>query len=160
MRRRIFTAMSVVSGVLCVTVCLLWLRGHYKHDAVVRFAPTSQWNMDNWRSEITLQFDRILRLNSPTTPRWIWNTDASDSLDELWEADVFTHSFQAPGIRYGYMPGDARDPGSYVWVGLSHWLLAILTAILPICWLIAYFRRHRPGHCRSCGYDLRGSEGA
>jgi hypothetical protein len=43
-------------------------------------------------------------------------------------------------------------------VSLPHWFLALLFAILPAVHLRAAIRsrrRHRAGHCPTCGYDLR-----
>jgi hypothetical protein len=43
---------------------------------------------------------------------------------------------------------------------IPHWLLALLSALLPAFWLIAELPRRRrrgAGHCPSCGYDLRAS---
>jgi hypothetical protein len=38
-----------------------------------------------------------------------------------------------------------------------HWILVLLTAIMPAAWFILRIRRRRfgPGRCRTCGYDLR-----
>ena len=38
-----------------------------------------------------------------------------------------------------------------------YWFFALLFAILPAIWLRRFRRRIPPGHCRSCGYDLRAS---
>jgi hypothetical protein len=42
---------------------------------------------------------------------------------------------------------------------IPHWTLVLITAVLPICWLIDLRRRYRnqiqAGFCAFCGYDLR-----
>jgi len=39
------------------------------------------------------------------------------------------------------------------------WFWTTLTLILPIIWMVRRIRRHRPGTCVKCGYDLRATPG-
>jgi hypothetical protein len=61
-----------------------------------------------------------------------------------WRTTPFTRGGAVPVVNYR------------VW--FPHWSIALLTAVAPAAWLIAYprrRRRHLAGHCRNCGYDLR-----
>jgi hypothetical protein len=40
-------------------------------------------------------------------------------------------------------------------VSAPAWFCVLLTAVFPGIWVIRRFRRHRPGTCVKCGYDLR-----
>jgi hypothetical protein len=48
-------------------------------------------------------------------------------------------------------------PKQVVWsLLLPHWMLAVVCSIVPLVWaIIRLCRRHPPGTCRKCGYDLR-----
>lgn len=46
---------------------------------------------------------------------------------------------------------------SYQLIEIPLWFLALLTAA-PAVWLSYRDRRCMPGHCRKCGYDLRGAD--
>jgi drug/metabolite transporter (DMT)-like permease len=53
-----------------------------------------------------------------------------------------------------------RYSGRDTEVTISYWLLTALAGTLPGLRLLAWYRHaaRRPiGHCRTCGYDLRGS---
>lgn len=44
-------------------------------------------------------------------------------------------------------------------VAVPHWLPALPSLILPAIWAVKRWRRRiPPGHCKTCGYDLRASE--
>ena len=58
-------------------------------------------------------------------------------------------------FRYGY-------PYEHRRVDVPFWLIVSVTALLPLLWLVAAVRRARrkaPGHCPTCGYDLRATPG-
>ena len=68
--------------------------------------------------------------------------------------------YNLPGFRY-YR--SAPPEFEFTHIGLSLWLPALATATLPASLLVASgwrrLTRHRrtPGHCPTCGYDLRAS---
>jgi hypothetical protein len=84
-----------------------------------------------------------------------------------WRAPIIPHFTSVKKLHWGeraYRPGEIPDSyfinfffvGPRLWV--PYWPIALLTAIFPICWCLAYFRRrHRKqlGQCGMCGYDLR-----
>jgi hypothetical protein len=61
-----------------------------------------------------------------------------------------------PGVS-----SDGRTPVPLVlqtvWnIFVPYWFVIAITSILPVMWLMRIRRRrHRPGTCRQCGYDLR-----
>jgi hypothetical protein len=58
----------------------------------------------------------------------------------------------------GSGPYDAWERTEVRFVALPHWIVAAATAALPLAFFtVAYRRRrrHGPGRCSRCGYDLR-----
>ncbi|MGB7158498.1 MAG: hypothetical protein WBD40_10565 [Tepidisphaeraceae bacterium] len=64
--------------------------------------------------------------------------------------------FPLAQLQQGYPA--ARSRALFV----PHWMIALLTALLPAAWLARSARarrRRRRGHCSACGYDLRATPG-
>ena len=66
----------------------------------------------------------------------------------------------APGFL-GFASGSGgQTGGSNSWAAVPLWFLALITGIAPATQLYRRLqRRHLPGHCRRCGYDLRATPG-
>jgi hypothetical protein len=114
--------------------------------------------------------DFFARANSPFSVGWHrapGNVPSSlfagpiplNALGCHYEREHHEQEFSLGEIR----TGGPRSPGM-TWtttdtrrIFFPHWMLVLLTAIVPACWLIPRIRRRGwgPGRCRKCGYDLR-----
>ncbi|MDB5173458.1 MAG: hypothetical protein JWN51_2231 [Phycisphaerales bacterium] len=161
MLRRLLTPLSALSLLLCVGVCVLWVRsyGHWEWAAYQdrggrTFTVTSRLGAavfdvtDGWPPGIVAAPFRVhsgpLYASSlPPPNRW------------YWLGLGFDRATQSIGVS-----------GTPLWTGTAtsaslvvpHGFLCLLTAYAPAsrAWGL-YRRRVRPGLCSSCGYDLRAS---
>ena len=152
-RRRVFTALSVLSLLLCVATLGLWGRSCFGRDLAF-------FGVGGWFFEATVHLGRIeffvlgprARNASPT-----WERDR----DPAWQGPVFALGADHGTWRtlgWGYGGRDYAPYGAYRALIMPHWSLALLFAILPALYLrstIRSRRRRRIGHCPRCGYDLR-----
>ena len=154
MARRLFTLASAVSLLLCVTVCVLWVRSHV---AAVRSWPAVH-----------------LSVGTEGRTQWVLNV-------HLGRLSFGRHRWDDPALggrpgpnwqrgRWGFYASrsywvDPRGPryGSMRHLTTPCWAAALSLAALPA--LRAYGvvrnwrarRLRRRGHCPRCGYDLRAS---
>ena len=167
MKRRLFNIFSVLSLVLCVVTMVLWAR--------------SYWVVDHW-SLRGIDEDSLLvriRVTSLIASRGVVEVE-HDSGQPLPSrgANPFV-----PSLRHRTLPGVARlmfqgsyrfsrvyrstsfvdgRPAQRCWhtmVNFPLWLPGCLFFVLPTWQLLKRSRRTRlrPGHCPTCGYDLRAS---
>ena len=137
-RRRIFTALSVLSLLLCVATLALWVRSYWRYDLIERF---SRRDLHFWII-ISLPGRIDLVRVQPFSP-----LEGNAALLRI-----------VPKLQY-----ESGDVSQYLvqyvkFVSVPHWSLALLFAILPALHLRAAIRsrrRRRAGHCPRCGYDLR-----
>jgi hypothetical protein len=152
--RRLFTLCSAASLVLCVAVCVLWMRSYWRRDVV-------SVTRDHGFVEAELTRGAV-RVN--------WITRARPSPGEGWyhaseparpEEAFFTpkgrdrERLSARIGRFGFQIVDVRAPDvTYRTFRIPHALLAIVAAALPVCSmrrLWHYRKRRRLGFCPSCG---------
>jgi hypothetical protein len=177
-RRKGFTLFSALSLLLCVGVCVLWVRSYSHGERVNGF----------FRESAYLQ-----------TPVWTFTlisgnggfgvSEAHNSVycaDEAKWRRVLERNPARRGIFYGSLPAVVYpqwNPGEseWRWAGfqwtrtdrrapnywsiersavLPYWLPCLLAVVAPTMWFRARLVRSlqkRRGRCISCGYDLTGN---
>ena len=179
--RHLFTILSVLSLLLCVGTCVLWVRSYSVTDNISRVH--ADFGADAYRGRIWALNSSAggIRLWSIAAARWkISCTFASGALRENvgWHWDTtaprrypVVNSHLAVAGVWSWTHSRSRE-GTSVPVGglLSHtmtfpyWLHAAIFAALPAAaqfrfsfWYVPRRRRIRAGLCPNCGYDLRAS---
>ena len=140
MRRRIITALSILSLIACVTTIVLCMQrlGPRGHFAVVKRDSIS----------VDLNGDSIRALVAADGSIHLAGSDQPADYDWHWGGFWYCRSYCS---------------GQPVWDFVApYWLPIVLTAVLPAFW---FFReawriglrrgRLRAGRCGNCGYDLR-----
>jgi hypothetical protein len=93
--------------------------------------------------------DRLLPADEHLTVSW-WHGPSAYSSDgpRWWDAGTRTNSGSGEAIYE-------------VWLSARIWPIVVLATVLPGLWIIRRqrARRHRPGFCERCGYDLRATPG-
>jgi hypothetical protein len=160
--RRLFTICSAVSLLLCVAVCVLWVRSCYGVDGL-------HWVSAVRNNNRGLAFQDACYASTVSgalfTGRfehhWV-TADGDDGHEPGWdwwgEEAYDTRLWQFSPWKVNVLSWD-HDPRR---VAVPLWMPAVVTLLPPTAW-IAYAtrirRRRRLGLCPSCGYDLRATPG-
>jgi hypothetical protein len=172
--RHLFTAWCVLSLVLLVAVCVLWVRSGYTVDTA-RYASavdpvtSLQWRVGFYSVEGQVHVCRLFRERTIGPP------------EDVLGGGLDSYPFpESPRPFTGFAAGERRplgfglvrkvtvDPATGPWeqrwthtaVSVPHWFLALVLLVSPIRWTLIRFvawRRRRAGRCEACGYDLRAS---
>ena len=175
-KRFAFNSLAALSLLLCVAVCVLWVRnrnaietakwiyGRSRPDRSVALTFITTGSSDRLyfgfaSGQIPFSngniYHRYRSFVDPVGPRFVhtrmtpWRTQ--------WPLDT-------PGwgpVRWT-LDRRSRPAAEDDWfslsIGISHWLLALLLLVLPTLWLMRWRRArriHLAGLCPTCGYDLR-----
>ena len=162
MKRRLFTILSALSLLLCVAVCVMWVRSYWVADTLSfryregtptrwffvtsgrgRAGIASYWFNYPWQPTPEWAHGRVGWRTAPVKPAY-----AEDSHKVVWER---------LGVRL-YRYADRRNHAAWS-LSLSYLYIPLLP--LPLLALLYLFptRRRRSGLCPSCGYDLRATPG-
>jgi hypothetical protein len=160
MRRRLLALTAILSALLFVAICLMWLRSNFVRDYAWVWLP--------WQSDAGMK--RYLKLDADSGAGLLelsWKTWTAANRQELQKRNELTGQRFYHRTFHNEPLHDARFFGHYT--GPTHtsiWFpylsAALLTAFLPALWLIAHLRRRgrvKSGHCPTCGYDLRATPG-
>jgi hypothetical protein len=171
MRRKPFNFASALSLLLCVATVVMWFRSYSGGDVFSKIGPRGL-EITSDRGWVWLWFYR----GFPESLPWRWLSGGNSQ--RYWALQAYEYSGEAgrvshygiiragKGVTYYRQTAAPQGPQTAAWwiVGsVPHWLIALLTAVVPALWLrIAYQRARvrqqmRHGHCLTCGYDLTGN---
>ena len=73
---------------------------------------------------------------------------ADDDLDDF-------EKFNYIGFKHGIW-----EPYGFWLLGIPHWFITLIFAVLPAIWFVKWRKRRKfgPNSCGNCGYDLTGNE--
>jgi hypothetical protein len=148
--RHLFTLCSAVSLLLCVAVCVLWVRSYSAFDLWA-------WQPNGAYFEISssagvLRVGRVPSKRTGEVTSW-----SHPGVVQLLRTEVRMYP-QSDGnlpVQWTVVPS-----GFGYGVILPHWAARLATSLLPVGHVATFLlRRHRhpPGLCPACGYDLRAS---
>jgi hypothetical protein len=166
--RVLFNVATVVSMLLCVATCVLWVRGHYVEDSIV-WRRNDAWrvlrsssghfiidvNVSNWSGGQT----GWLYAREPPNPNALADAKVSGYVLNVSPGDSWTR-WERGGFAWWRWKG--RGGNSIAMLAIPVWSVMAAKALLPVGWgLVRLHRsriRHRNwrvGRCPTCGYDLR-----
>jgi hypothetical protein len=168
MRRRLLNLLTAGSLLLCVAVCVLWVRSYFvwemaaldTHARDDEYTTRTRWSLGSVYGRLSLKVkairDRVALASAPGEvggARWRYAGNAAGTMGIFgwWETHRLFVVFE-----------DEIDPGGHAesrrYVFVPYWALVLLFAIAPIgmAWKRRRRgRRHSAGLCPACGYDLR-----
>jgi hypothetical protein len=164
-KRRLLNLLTALSLLLCVAICVLWVRGHWFRDSL----------MFTWASGRALIRDARGHVEFMLTLGGDWSEECGVALlhkpRPSLAQELVDEITEVTGPRYGsvrrwwgvqYLDVRYRDPWrSWHVLVVPCWQLVIAFAALPVAWSIRRVRRRHPvsGLCPMCGYDLRATPG-
>lgn len=181
-RRLTFDIACAVSLVLCLAVVTFWVRSHWATDYLkfVRFSGSAGGGGGSYSDTVYagsratgLGFSMSRRGRPATGPPqfrpWRFNGyRGGPPMVKPWFSTEFqfTSSHDERAASY-YVPGAGSDivRTSHYYVWIPHWILVLLTCLLPFYWIVlrrrrvVARRRQSAGLCPRCGYDLRATPG-
>ena len=181
MRRRLLPILASLSLILCIAVTTLWVRCYFPPQrnpwtealywGRIADAGTelhaSNWTLRSAHGLAYLELDDR-RFSNPL-PANLYSADGWPSIGVPRGLAYGRGNIgRWPGSRwdsgFGYLcSSQPVRPPVYLWQDyrqftVPYWSLFLLTAALPTRFAIRSLRhRHKPGHCATCGYDLRAS---
>lgn len=161
MIRRLFTAVSAMSLLLCVAITVLWVRSNSTGDLIcwhhlVQAPIRGHGDPDYYRDISVLTGRGGVQIQLQ---------DVDPDLDHVRTVfHVRARSHQDARSDEGTLGfAYVTDEADATFVYFPIWSVVLASAALPAIWLVCRFRlsvRSADGYCRSCGYDLRASRGS
>jgi hypothetical protein len=163
MARRLFTALSALSLLLCVATLALWVRSYESLHDWQWSSAEGYWSVTVSRGVWRLHGAEVIGPGWTTTSRGLQHYRAPGAPD-LTADPLYPRPGVGPWGGCGWAAH--RDHNSAVWYVYSPgWLAPLAASALPLRWWVLYrgrWRRERRrgrGHCPACGYDLRATPG-
>ena len=178
MKPRLFTILSVLSGVLFAIAAVLWVRGFWISDTFIvgwermgpegatgrliylcsdcnQFALMYRWQHDSLSAEELAKWQKqppsVIQFDHWTNPTLSFS---------LWSAGRGDLPWERAGFDYLTSDNLVPRPGLFDRsLAVPFWFVMVAFGALPAFRTATLWRakRHRPGYCVTCGYDLRAS---
>jgi hypothetical protein len=161
-----FHVLALTSLILFIATVSMWVRGYFVEDSFGRVGtnyPTHArfWSIYAGRAGFGIHRMDVFSPNAPYTDvpaeyRWQWTSRPS----------TVTLYYGLPLLNSGVSRvhrnsvGDADDVLDTKSMACGTWLPTLIFFPLPAIWFWQLYRRQKrptPGHCPTCGYDLRAS---
>jgi len=183
MRRHLFSALSLASALLCLLLCLAWVRGQWASETFSVLSP------GRYRAVTFLQHNLVIvEIDDPVLgyapeagPQWRSHESGAIPMPPTPPGTAYpvvARPYMQVGtirrvvdmaplaraaVHEGVTGPRTRQSVVEIWYAPP----ALLSAILPSWWLLTRRRRSRrraeararKGLCPACGYDLRGAPG-
>jgi hypothetical protein len=164
MKRRLLNLLTAGSLLLCVAVCVLWVRSYWVSEDLGFGTPRGRCYVcpSSARLDVYLATGEyaseplgLLYNRRPEPPAWdevVWRLQ--DMIGGPPE------SYKVLGPRMGFAYFGASTPLGYYRLSVLSvpcWFVLLLTFLPPLAWVRRRARYHRLQHalCPRCGYDLR-----
>jgi hypothetical protein len=159
--RYLFTLCAAVSLLLCVAVCVLWVRSSWSADQLwiwygkpIDATSSAALEITHFSGRFLI---RITAIGEMPATRWRYRQMPAAFMNQLL-SEALWMTRPGPkflGLRYGFRAMDRERI-----LLIPDYFVALVTMILPGAWMrlvLPRLRKPCPGKCRSCGYDLRAS---
>lgn len=165
--RHLVTLCSLISLLLCIGFCVLWVRSYWNTDALEYRSPGGIWAVTTASGKLVAQLNPgeettpayygwlYMRMNPYTAPSYSVAYSHLDAARSYKDWEFAGMGWYAVHDRNGMHTTTGVAPFSY---------FVIATALLPAVWVPRRVRSMlrgrkwgRAGLCPSCGYDLRAS---
>jgi hypothetical protein len=166
MKRRLLNLLTAGSLLLCVAVCVLWVRSYWRYDQVNRFGADHVLELSSGDGVFAVMYGPTYKgpgaVQWPTSWRYR-NYKALGKNGLPGQMAIASHRrLHRLGLAYDanrlITPSLGPPYYSSHRLYLPHWLVALALAALPSArsWRRWRCRRARAaGGCPACGYDLR-----
>jgi hypothetical protein len=165
---------ALTSSCLCALTVWGWARsyaaddfvGHRELKRVAPFEAQTTRGVTSTRGRLIFGLKQAVwntsggrRAAGATKDTWVWTRTPQDDLTPPGRgAGLLDFRWTKRSRPSGTSVGQQAETS----LTLPHWPVAALLGVAPLAWLTGLWRdrrRHPPGHCRACGYDLRGIAG-
>ena len=160
--RYIYAGLTVLSLLICLATGVMWVRGNWSYDVIVLVLDNDTWTSQFGPQEVSIEHESGRTRDGPSLTRSSYVSELA-ALEDFYRYDQdrwMTTVIQADWRRMGL----SLHSEQHIWlgvrttfvsrIGLSYWLIVLLTLILPAS-RIRFRKRIPPGHCPKCHYDLR-----
>jgi 4-amino-4-deoxy-L-arabinose transferase-like glycosyltransferase len=166
-RRRLLNLLTALSLLLCVAVCVLWVRSYRVADGFARTQPSESHSVESgsgeivWTHTVWGDIDRTF-LEPPQFGVWRYVSSDAEPFPTLssriGEEGTPPGWLNVGGFVFGRHTSGPDLP--YSVLAVPYWAVFLPLAIPSALLLLRRIRRRvAPGHCPSCGYDLRATPG-